>query len=104
MEYNTDKIETGITILPLLLKIFPMFQLHFGYNIYVFDGFFVETVAIRFGNVVKATGLSMENTNTNYNEIINKSVLNKMLHHVGMSWIIETNQQLKYDIGKHNPD
>ena len=25
-----------------------------------------------------------------------------MLHHVGMSWIIETNHQLQYDIDKHN--
>ena len=26
-----------------------------------------------------------------------------MLHHVGMQWKIETNQQLEYDIDKHNP-
>ena len=31
-------------------------------------------------------------------------MLNKVLHHVVMSWIIETNQQWKYDIEKHNPD
>ena len=42
----------------------------------------------------------MKNMNTNYKYIINKFVLNKMLHHVGMSWIIETNQQLEYDIDK----
>ena len=27
-----------------------------------------------------------------------------MLHHVNMSWMIETNQKLKYDIEKHNLD
>ena len=26
-----------------------------------------------------------------------------MLHYVGISWIVETNQQFKYDIDKHNP-
>ena len=31
-------------------------------------------------------------------------MLNTVLHHVVMSWIIETNQQLEYDIDKHNPD
>ena len=25
-----------------------------------------------------------------------------MLHHVGMLWIIETHEQLQYDIGKHS--
>ena len=27
-----------------------------------------------------------------------------MLHHVGMLWIIETHEQLKYDMDKHNSD
>ena len=30
-------------------------------------------------------------------------MLNALLHYVGISWIIETNQQLEYDIDKHNP-
>ena len=42
--------------------------------------------------------------NTKDKDMVTKFVLNSVLHHVGMSWIIETNQQLKYDIGKHNPD
>ena len=46
----------------------------------------------------------MKNMNTNYNYIITQFVLNKILHRVGMSWIIETSQQLKYEIDKHNPD
>ena len=29
-------------------------------------------------------------------------MLNKLLHHVGMSWIIETREKLKYDIYEHN--
>ena len=41
--------------------------------------------------------------NTNRNDIIAKFVLNTMLHHVGMSWITETIQQLEYNIDKHNP-
>ena len=33
-----------------------------------------------------------------YQEIITTFVLNKMLHHVGMLWIIEKHQDLKYDM------
>ena len=64
----------------------------------------METVAIRCRNCGKSTVISMNNMNTNYNDTINKFVLNEMLHHIGMSWILETNQQLKYDIDKYNPD
>ena len=35
--------------------------------------------------------------------MVTKFVLNLVLHRVGLSWIIETNQQLEYDIYKHNP-
>ena len=51
----------------------------------MFDEFFVETAAIRSRNFEKSTGLSIDNMNTNYNEIITQLVINKMLHHVVMS-------------------
>ena len=38
------------------------------------------------------------------NAIINSFLLNKLLHHVDMSCIIETNEQLKYDMDKHNSE
>ena len=44
----------------------------------------METVAISYGNFGKETGISMKSMNTNYNEIITKLFLNKMLHSVGM--------------------
>ena len=40
----------------------------------------------------------MNNMNTDYKDIITTFVLNTILHHVVMSWIIETREQLKYDI------
>ena len=42
--------------------------------------------------------------NTTYQDIITLFVLNTMLHHLYMLWIIETQEQLKYDIEKHNSD
>ena len=46
----------------------------------------------------------MKNINTNYKNIITSFLLNTVLHHVGMSCIIETHEQIKYDMEKHNPD
>ena len=46
----------------------------------------------------------MKSMNTNYKDIINFFVLNTVLQYVGMSWIIETHEQLKYDLDKHNSD
>ena len=34
--------------------------------------------------------------------MITKFVLNAMLHHVGMLWIISSNKEMRYDIGKKN--
>ena len=41
--------------------------------------------------------------NTNYKDMVTKFLLNSVLQNVGLSWIIETNQQLEYDIYEHNP-
>ena len=41
---------------------------------------------------------------TTYQEIITTFVLNKMLHHVGMIWIIENQEELKYDMDILNSD
>ena len=41
---------------------------------------------------------------TNYQEIITTFVLNTMLYDVGMIWIIENNEYLKYDMDIQNSD
>ena len=48
--------------------------------------------------------IDVDNSNTTYQDIITTFVLDKMLHHVGMLWIIETHEKLKYDTEKHNSD
>ena len=42
--------------------------------------------------------------NTNYKDITTLFFLNTVLHNVVMSWKIETHEQLKYDMDKHNPN
>ena len=47
----------------------------------------------------KETGLNSETPFTwVYDQVITKFVLNAMLHHVGMSWIISPNQEMDYDM------
>ena len=41
---------------------------------------------------------------TDYQEIITTFVLNKLLHHVVMIWIIENYEDLKYDMEIQNSD
>ena len=87
--------------------------IHFEKNLGVSDVFFYDKepddqndvliIGIRCSNCGKETGLSMDNMNTNYKDIVTLSVLNKLLHRIGMAWIIETHEQLKYDMGGNNP-
>ena len=46
----------------------------------------------------------VDNLNTTYQHIITTFVLNTMLHHIGVIWIIENHEDLKYDIEIQNPD
>ena len=81
---------------------FSMFQMRFWYDDEHDDQNNVESIVIRCSNCGKETGLSMKNMNTNHENIIISFVLNIVLHHVGMSWIIETQEQLRYDLEKYN--
>ena len=60
------------------------------------DQNYVKIIAIRCSNPRKEKDLSKNDMNTNYKEIYTPFVLNTLLRHVGMSWIIETHEQLKY--------
>ena len=48
--------------------------------------------------------IDVDNMNTTYQDTRTTFVLNKMLHHVGMLWIVETHEQLKYDTDKNNSE
>ena len=74
-----------------------MFQMRFWYDWELDDQNVVKIIAIRCSNCGKETGLSMDNINTKYKYIVTVFVFNTLLHHVGMLWIIETHEQLKYD-------
>ena len=81
---------------------FSMLKIHFWYKTGEVEKNTAEKIAIKCSNCGKETIIDMDNMNTTYQDIITSFVLKKMLHHVVMLWIIETNEQLKYDMDRHN--
>ena len=54
---------------------------------------YLDTLSLKCINCKRETGLNSETNFTwVYDKGITKSVLNEMLHHVGMSWTISSNQ------------
>ena len=63
----------------------------------------VEDTAIRCINCKKETGIYL--TTFTLEEMITNFVLNAILHHVGMLWIICSNKKIRYEMDKSNhPD
>ena len=57
-------------------------------------------IDIRCINCKIETGLFLRNST--FEEMIAKCVLNEILHHVVMSWIISSNDETKYEIDERN--
>ena len=95
MEHTANIMEKNNGLIPSLLKVFAMFELRLNY-----DKEKMDVIYIRCINCKRKTGLFLKNTT--FHEMITKFVLNKTLHHVGMSWIISSNKEMKYEIGEHN--
>ena len=53
---------------------------------------------MRCSNCGKETMIDLDLLEKDYQEIIITFVLNTMLHHIGVIWIIENHEDLKYDI------
>ena len=56
----------------------------------------LDTIAIWCINCKKATGLFL--IQSTFEEMITKFVLNTIFHHVGMSWITISKDEMKYEI------
>ena len=66
----------------------------------IYDRNKLDAIAIRCINDKKETGLYL--ITFTREEIISKFVLNSILYCVGMSWIISSNEEIKYEIDKIN--
>ena len=76
-----------------LLKLFSMFKIKCWYSPGGAEkNHTAEIIAIRCSNCIKETMIDMDKLNTIYQDKITTFVSNKMLHNVGMLWIIVTHE------------
>ena len=75
-----------------------MFEIRLSYkeeNLYI--------VSLKCISCKRETGLDSETSfSWVFDEVITKFVLNEILHHVGMSWIISSNKEMKYEMDENN--
>ena len=93
MEYTGNIMQDDAHITSSLLKMFSMFEIRLSCG----DAD-LEKVGLKCINCKKETGLSAgTGFEEFYDEVITQFVLNAMLRHVGMSWIISSKKEMDYD-------
>ena len=95
MEHNANITTTYKGTISSLLKAFAMFELR-----PIGDKAKLEVIDMRCINCKKETGLYLQNSTSE--EINTKFVLDTILHHVGMPWIISSKYEMKYETDKIN--
>ena len=75
-----------------------MFEIHL-----IYEDEKLDVLSIKCINCKRETGLNSKTIfSWLYDEIITKFVLNEILHHVGMSWIISSHQEMEYEMDENN--
>ena len=94
MEHTANKMQENKGLISSLLKVFAMFEIRLSYGNKEFDVLYIKCT-----NCKRETGLDSETSFTwVYDEIVTEFVLNEMFHHVGMSWIISSSQEMGYEM------
>ena len=87
MEHTANIMKRNNGLISSLLKVFDVFELRLSYK----EGN-LNVVSLRCINCKIETGLFLKINSLIFDEMIPKFVLNKILHLVGMSWIISSNK------------
>ena len=85
MEHTANIMKKGLIL--SLLKVFAMFELSLSYKERN-----LELLSLRCINFKIEKGLFLKINSLVFDDNITKFVLNAILHHVGMSWIIRYNK------------
>ena len=98
MEHTGNIMQDDKHLISSLSKMFSMFEMRLSYGEKYLDTLYLKCIYCK-----RETCLDLETTFTwVYDEIIAKFVLNAMLHHVDMSWIISSNQEMEYEMNTKN--
>ena len=94
-EHTANIARTNKGLISSLLKVFAIFELRL-----IGDKYKLDFIAIRCINCKRETGSFL--ITSNFEEMITKFVLNAILHHVGISWIISSNDEMKFEMEENN--
>ena len=83
MEYTGNDMKSDIPLTTSLLKMFYMFE-----RSMTVGDVNVDEVSLMCINCKRSTGLKPKYGKKFYDKMITPFVMNSMLHHVGMSWMI----------------
>ena len=92
MEYTGNDMNSDIPLTKSLLKMFSMFEI----SLTVGD-VNVDEVSLMCINCKRSTGLEPKSGKEFYDKMITPFVMNSMLHHVGVSWMISSKKEMDYD-------
>ena len=93
MEYTGNDMQNDTHLTSSLLKMFSLFEICLSVGDVDLD-----TVSLKCINCQKETGLKSKTCFEEfYDKIITPFVMDAMLHHVGMSWIICLKKEMDYD-------
>ena len=97
MEHTANNMEEK-GLISSLLKVFAMFEIRLSHEDEKLD-----IVSFKCINCKRETGLDSETSfSWVFDEVIPKFVLNEILHHVVMSWIISSYKEMDYEMDKNN--
>ena len=74
-----------------------MFHIRLSYKKGILD-----VLSLKCINCKIETGLYLKINSLIFDEIMTKFVLNAILYNVGMSWLIRSNKEMKYDMDENN--
>ena len=97
MEHTANITEKNNELISSLLKVFAMFEILLSYKKGILDVLFLKYI-----NFKRVTCLYEKINSWVFDEVITKFLLNAILHHVGMSWIISSNQEMEYEMDENN--
>ena len=92
MEYTVNDIKNNTPLTSSLLKMFSVFEICLSVG-----DVNVDEVSLKCINCKRSTGLKTKSSKEFYDKMITPFVMNSMLHHVGMSWMISPKKEMNYD-------
>ena len=98
MEHTANNKDNNNVLISSSLKVFAMFEIRLSYKEGILDIVYLKCINCK-GKICLDSKTSFSWI---FDEVITKFVLDVILHHVGMSWIISSNKEMEYGMDENN--